>query len=154
MVKKEAVKIEDIPSTAELKWDRDSDYWLEGIPKGQNDLELTHPQTVNVTTNSIRIDDKSVTAHQYTLDIYSNQPQQENDDKENQDINRDFNINDNHNNMESKPSISKPAGPKLNLSEDKRREIFSKLSHCVTFLHKFISYRIGNNVKSRKIYKN
>lgn len=142
MVKKEAVKIEDIPSTAELKWDRDSDYWLEGIPKGQNDLELTHPQTVNVTTNSIRIDDKSVTAHQYTLDIYSNQPQQENDDKENQDINRDFNIKD----MESKPSIpkpsiSKPAGPKLALSEDKRREIFSKLVIVLLFAYiYFISY--------------
>ena len=34
-VPKEAVKIEDIPDTAEVKWDKNSDYWLEGIPKGQ-----------------------------------------------------------------------------------------------------------------------
>ena len=131
IVSKKAIKIEDIPKSAELKWDLNSDYWLEGIPKGQNDLTLTHPQTVNVHTNSIRIDDKSLTVHQYTFEIYSNQPQ-EKENKENKENFRDFNSVDNNlNEMESKPiikpSISKPLGPKLNLSEDERREIFNRL---------------------------
>ena len=133
-VKREAVKIEDIPESAELKWEYNSNYWLEGIPKG-HDLELTHPQTVTVTTNSIRIDDKSLTVHQYTFDIYMNEPEEDKENKENNiDLSSNPFINDsdnnnNINNNESKP-ITKPSKPstvKANLSEDERRDIFNRI---------------------------
>ena len=138
-VENEAVKIEDIPESAELKWDYNSDHWLRDIPKA-HDLELTHPETVIVTTNSIRIDDKSLTVHQYTFDIYKNEPDEQ---KENSiDLTSNPFINDNNNNTndnsinESKPTI--PSTPKVNLSADERRDVFNRFSFFfVCILWKF-----------------
>ena len=55
-----------IPDTSELKLDSNSDRWLEAL---KHEMKLTFKETANVT-NSICIDDKSLTVHQYTLDIF------------------------------------------------------------------------------------
>ena len=69
---KTCVKIQDLENmpNIECKVDSNPDQWLVGIPTGEKIKSLTFPSTEKVTTNSIKIDDKSLTVHQYTFDIF------------------------------------------------------------------------------------
>ena len=151
LVRKEAVKICDIPDTAELKWDKNSDHWLEGIPKGQHEMKLTFKETVNVVTNSIRIDDKSLTVHQYTFDIFVNEEDKENtvdsEPSTNPFINNNNNTTKNENGikeMQSKPKINREKFKvKANLSEEERRNIFNKFCITISFANNSYIFTIN-----------
>ena len=111
-----SVKIADIPQSAEMKMDKNSDLWLDGSPQGVHDIQLTFRDIVDLTTNSSIIRDNSLTAHQYTFDIYNID-----NDKENQDINKQN---------------------KVTLSAEERREIYNKLSICICIEFVFGLYYI------------
>ena len=66
-----SVKIKEIPSNCRLQKLPNSDLWLEGVPRGATSMQLTFPETEEVTTNSIRIDSRSLTVHQYTFSIFN-----------------------------------------------------------------------------------
>ena len=61
-----------IPSTANIIIDKDPDSWCMDLPKGQDEMKLTFNDEVNVTTNSIYLDVKSITVHQYTMQVFEN----------------------------------------------------------------------------------
>jgi len=65
-----SVKQAEIPETCEVKVEANSDLWLEGIPKNV-EMAPTFKKVVSVTSNSIRIDDKSLHCHLYTLEVYA-----------------------------------------------------------------------------------
>ena len=110
-----SVKINTIPTGCQLEVKTNSDLWLEGVPKGVSSMDLTFPEVLDVTTNSMAIKSDSLTVHQYTFDIYK-KPEDAQDPKGGGGGNGD---------------IDETALVSVTLSGDERRNVYMKLSSHV-----------------------
>jgi len=128
---KNPVKIRDLPKDVKVSYNYNSNKWLEGIPQGQYKMDLTFKQTVHLVANSSFVDDKSLSVHQFTFDIYEYQSPEQQKENDGKSSTQQMELDDQkHNNDDNGHQRQK-----VELPEEERRNIFYRLKRDLRALH-------------------